>query len=170
MNESTAAVEIASDVADATASPAADAAPRFVKIGANGERLAPDALEWAAVLDDRAGLIWSANDVTKKDVPHKKAEQAVAKLELAGFADWRLPTVEELFLLADRTRRQPAIDTAFFPTCRSDWYWTSTPWAGSPADVAWIVGFFYGGAGGYHRDYDGFVRAVRSVSRAPAGQ
>ena len=91
----------------------------------------------------------------------KKVEKQIAALRLGGFDDWRVPNVEEQFLLADRTRTSPAIDMDFFPDCPSDWFWTSTPWTSSPADYAWGVGFG-GGSAGYDDRYDGgFVRAVR---------
>jgi hypothetical protein len=133
---------------------------RFVKIDAAGGELPLDATEWEAVLDKTTGLMWSVAD---KKVPNwKKADAAAKKITAAGLNDWRMPTVDELFMLADRTRTSPAIDTAFFPQCESDWYWTSTPYASSPGDYAWFVSFNGGdadwrGLGGY-----GFVRAVRA--------
>ena len=140
---------------------------RFTKIGSKGQHLADDAKKWVAVLDNTTRLMWSADDVGG-GVKHAGAENAVASLSLAGFSDWRLPTVEELFPLAERSRCRPAIDTTFFPTCKSDWYWTSTPWAPSPAGYAWVVAFDHGDSYGHYRDYNARVRAVRSV--AGAGQ
>ena len=141
---------------------------RFVKISDTGLELPPDATEWAAVLDKAANLMWSANDVGKGEIKHAAAEKAVAKLDLAGAKDWRLPTVEELFLLADRTKFCPAIDTDFFPSCQSDYYWSSSPDASAPADDAWIVHFNNGHSDDNHRGHTAFVRAVRSV--VPASQ
>jgi Protein of unknown function (DUF1566) len=133
---------------------------RFTKIAADGAKLADDATEWVAVLDNTTGLIWTVEET--KGMPWKKAQAAVKKLDTAGFKDWRLPTVEELFLLADRTKHSPAIDTAFFPKCKSDWYWTSTPAAYSPGDYAWVVDFDGGGAGWLGQGHDFCVRAVRA--------
>jgi Protein of unknown function (DUF1566) len=133
---------------------------RFTKIGADGAKLGDDATEWVAVLDNTTQLIWTVEET--KRLTWKKAKAAVEKLDTAGFTDWRLPTVEELFLLADRTKHSPAIDTAFFPDCKSDWYWTSTPAAHSPGDCAWFVGFGNGGAGWYGQDGGAYVRAVRA--------
>jgi hypothetical protein len=140
---------------------------RFTKIDAAGAALPADATAWVAVLDNASCLMWSAEDVGDEH-QHAAGESAATSLSLAGFSDWRLPTVEELFPLADRSRVDPAIDLAFFPTCKSDWYWTSSPWAPSPADDAWIVNFTYGFSYGHDRNSHARVRAVRSAS--PAGQ
>jgi len=136
-----------------------DSATRFTKIGADGAVLDRSATEWDAVLDNRTGLMWP---VKATKVPNwKKAEAAAAKCRAAGFDDYRLPTVDELFALADRTRYSPSIDTDYFPDCPSDWFWSSTPYALSPGGYAWVV-FFYDGFAFYaYRSYVGFVRAVR---------
>ena len=138
---------------------------RFIKLNAAGEHLAPDAPEHIAVLDTLTSLTWSANNIGKKEVPHAKAEETAAKVDLLGQSDWRLPTIQELLTLVDYERRAPAIDTAFFPDTKSDWYWSSSPVAGD-SEYAWLVYFGRGGSGWVHRDYgEGFVRAVRG-SRA----
>ena len=131
----------------------------FTKIGADGSVLPADAAEWEAVLDNRTGLMWSLE--TTKVANYSKCEAAVKKIKAAGFEDWRLPTVDELFGLADRTRVSPAIDTDFFPDTECDWFWSSTPYAESPGDCAWGVYFSYGGALWDGHSSGGFVRAVR---------
>jgi hypothetical protein len=132
---------------------------RFVKIGADGAVLDAAATEWEAVLDNRTGLMWALEP--KKVKNYKGLEAAIKKVKAGGFDDWRLPTVEELFLLADRTRISPAIDTDFFPDTPSDWFWSSTPYANSPGYCAWDV-YFYGGYANWSgHGGSGFVRAVR---------
>lgn len=129
--------------------------PRFID---NGD---------GTVTDTKLGLMWSKATITEADVTQHQAEDLCRELRLADHADWRLPTVEELFALADRSRYNPAIDTKAFPDTSSEWYWTSTitTWSSS---LAWLVGFYYGSADDYFRgDSYGLVRAVRSV---PAGQ
>ncbi|HET7163058.1 MAG TPA: DUF1566 domain-containing protein [Rhodanobacteraceae bacterium] len=117
------------------------------------------------VTDTAAGLMWTKATIAR-DKNHEQAIAAVKDLDVAGHKDWRLPTVEELFLLADRSRKLPAIDTDAFPDTANDWYWTSTDSAWG-ASCAWVVDFNDGSAGSGRR-YDGAcVRAVRSV---PAGQ
>lgn len=94
----------------------------------------------------------------------KKAQAHIDSLNAekhGGHADWRLPTVEELFCLADRTRSAPAIDTDVFECGSWDWFWSGTPYA-PVSGCAWGVTFHYGGSDGLNRDYDYFVRAVRA--------
>lgn len=133
---------------------------RFIKIGATGGELAGDSAEWIGVLDTASGLTWSVEE--SKAMPWKKAGAWAAKLDLAGFKDWRLPTRIELLALVDDTRHSPSIDIAYFPGCKSEWYWTSTLAAYSPGDHAWLVGFS-DGSSLLGLQSDGFrVRAARS--------
>lgn len=141
---------------------------RFLKIGADGQPLPREATEWSAVHEPARLLMWTAADAVDEDVNHEEALQAVAALnerKHAGFDDWRMPTVDELYALADRSRFSPAIDTEFFPTTKNDWYWTSTPLAASPSDFAWFVDFGYGYVSYGNRGYSGRVRAVRGSAR-----
>ena len=154
---------------------------RFQNISAGGRRLEEGDTSAVAVLDSNSGLMWSAIEsvrvtwtravelmarVASTDAPERMA--ALQELfgdrgaELVALDGWRLPTVEELFMLADRSLHSPAINTAFFPGCKRDWYWTSTPAAYSPSDYAWCVYFDLGNANWFDQDYNGFVRAVRA--------
>ena len=133
---------------------------RYIKIGDDGALLAGDATEWVAVLDTRTNLMWAVEVLQRQT--WKKALKAPEKLTTGGFKDWRLPTVEELFYLADRTRSNPAIDKDFFPDTPSSWFWSSTPYSASPSDYAWAVDFD-GGYSDYGVQYgELYVRAVRS--------
>ena len=139
----------------AQATPIAAATARFVD---NGD---------GTITDTRLGLMWSKDTLCKEEVDHAGAEKLCTDLQLAGHTDWRLPTVDELFALADRTRHSPAINTDAFPDTKSDWYWTSTINAWSSV-YAWFVLFGYGSAGNLRRGLSlAFVRAVRAL---PAGQ
>ena len=65
--------------------------------------------------------------------------------------------------LADRSRRQPAIDTKYFKdTPESRWHWSSSPVVGWP-EYAWNVDFNSGDVSSGHRSDGGFVRPVRAA-------
>jgi hypothetical protein len=120
--------------------------------------------------DNATGLTWTRGYAAKGEVTHAKAETAIKKLnekKFAGFDDWRLPTVPELFGLVDRTRYAPAIDTDAFESGEWDWVWTSESLASS-SDYVWVVNVSYGLVNGSPRYTNAFVRAVRGPS--PAGQ
>ena len=137
-----------------------DTKERYVKIGEDGALLSADATEWEAVLDTKTNLMWAVKALPR--MTWKKALKAPEKLTTAGFKGWRLPTVEELFCLADRTRSEPAINVDFFPDTPSSWFWSSTPWASSPSDCAWVVAFSGGTSYYYGQNGEHCVRAVRS--------
>ncbi len=132
---------------------------RFTKLDAAGIPLPAPATEWVAVLDERSGLIWDAGEYGP--LAWKKALEFPKTLKTCGFDDWRLPTAEELFSLADRTKFDPAIDVAFFPKCAGGWYWSSTVDASSPGVYAWLVNFYSGTAYYSGQGGEGLVRAVR---------
>ncbi len=127
------------------------------------------------VYEPARDLHWTQDDVPGGRMTHADALAAVAKLNaeaFGGFTDWRLPEVEELFLLADRSRCNRAIDITAFPACQSDWYWTATDDASEEkdedtghSDYAWFVGFGDGGSGIGYRGGDNRVRAVRGPAR-----
>ncbi|TAA27638.1 DUF1566 domain-containing protein [Pseudoxanthomonas winnipegensis] len=138
--------------------------PKYIKIGADGQQLPADAKDWVAVHLPVHGLTFSATSVVNTDVPQEKCLEACKGLSLAGHSDWDLPTVDELQLLIDRSRCEPAIDTDFFQDIQNDWYWSSTPAAWS-ASSAWLVSFRYGGVSYGPRYDDGFALAVRRAGQ-----
>lgn len=94
-----------------------------------------------------------------------EARAYCAGLSLGGFADWRLPTLSELYGLVDRSISPPGpmINTAFFPDTRSATYWTSSTFRPG-ADFAFYVDFGYGNVYDRHyKNYKYYVRAVRGA-------
>ena len=141
---------------------------RYTKLDATGADLPKDAEDWVAVrgnhlvlIDgEHRHLVWPRHESTAR-YSHKDAIAAAAAVTVGGWTDWRLPTVEELATLPDRSRFNPAIDTDYFSS-NGAWCWSSTVDASDPA-FAWLVSFHDGLVGYYPRHNSGFVRAVRSV-------
>jgi len=145
--------------------------PRKVKLDATGNQVADDATGHVAVLLPAFGLQFDAGKpaLAKNWAEAKKLAAAVRTF---GAEDWTLPEVHELQLLIDRKRREPAIDTTYFPATPTDyWYHTATELVSadkkSPSDYAFYVYFGNGAVGWLNQGNSGFVRACR---RVPASQ
>jgi hypothetical protein len=90
-----------------------------------------------AVLDASAGLLWSrcvegmqwdgrrcAGQPQR--LTHAQAIAAAARRAKAEGLPWRLPRLQELRRLGDRSAKVPGLDPRFFPGAPDDWYWTAT--------------------------------------------
>ncbi len=88
------------------------------------------------ILDTTTHLMWQ-NDHTLQEntLSVKDAVEYCRNLKLTGFNDWRLPTINELFTITDRSHYDPAIDKNFdyLPTFEQDEkhfsegnYWSSS--------------------------------------------
>jgi len=111
------------------------------------------------VKDNFTGLIWQKNDDGKKR-KHFYAVDYCNKLVLDGFDDWRLPTYKELYYLADRTKKNPSIDTGYFDARADDWYWSSTKTSWDQEN-AWGIRFFNGYGNDHALTYGNYARCVR---------
>ena len=116
------------------------------------------------VTDTRTGLQWqddySDNSGNVKSAKWMDAIAYCESLSLGGYDDWRLPNFNELYYIADRSKRNPAIDPTFQNT-RSDYYWSSTSFVGGEG-YAWLVHFRHGYDNGYGKSYSFYVRCVRA--------
>jgi len=111
------------------------------------------------VTDDKTGLQWQDNEV--KEMNWQDAIEYCEKLELGGYADWRLPNINELGSIADDTKSNPSIDSVFRST-KSDIYWSSTTYVYSSQN-AWIIRFTKGSYNGAGKMDHYYVRCVRVV-------
>ncbi|MBF0099928.1 MAG: DUF1566 domain-containing protein, partial [Desulfobacterales bacterium] len=110
------------------------------------------------VTDKDTGLMWQKDDVVGKS--WKDAMAYCENLTLAGYSDWRLPNLNELLSISDKSKGYPAMNSLF--SCHSPYYWASTTFV-YRTDYAWCVGFTDGYDNGIAdfktRSYN--LRAVR---------
>ncbi len=112
------------------------------------------------VTDTQTGLMWEQGSAGHLD--WITAIERCKSLDLAGHNDWRLPTLRELFSIADHDRHKPACDPVF--NMRPQYYWSSSTYVDAP-QCAWSVGFSAGNVlANYKTDYY-TVRAVRGATR-----
>ncbi|MCI5218454.1 MAG: DUF1566 domain-containing protein [Candidatus Electrothrix sp. LOE2] len=135
------------------------------------------------ITDTRTGLMWKrcSEGLSGENCEEGQAEeynwddavQGFKNVEYAGYADWRLPTIDELKTLVSCSNgvkdkengecndgsENPTINRQAFPNTTS-WYWSGSPSAGY-SDYAWYVGFNGGNSSSGVRDVNFAVRLVR---------
>jgi hypothetical protein len=110
------------------------------------------------VFDTKTKLTWQQT-VPAATYAWAPAQTYCKTLSLAG-TGWRLPTRKELQTIVDYSQSNPAIDPTAFPATPAASFWSSSPVAGSPANV-WNVNFDYGNTSSNRVTNTNDVRCVR---------
>ncbi len=117
----------------------------------------------AVVIDEATGLMWeqtgSQRLVTGGWEGAAAHVRALNGRRHGGFANWRLPTLEEAMSLLSREKAGDFHIDPVFNARGAPFIWTADA---SSADAAWVVYFFDGHAVDEGRGSNAFVRAVRS--------
>lgn len=138
---------------------------RYTKLAADGTPLLADTNGHLAVRVDHdllaRPMIWTAHR-SAEAMTWAEAKVWAEKLDIYGWS-WRLPAVEEAFLLCDRSRAErPLVDPVYFPDCEGEWIWTGTEDLTPPAGFAWFVFLGDGYSFINGQSYLLHVRAVRA--------
>ena len=113
------------------------------------------------VSDSSTGLEWQDDsDTNGTRRTWQAAIDYCEDLSLESHNDWRLPNINELKTLIDRSKRNPAIKSEVFVYVKSSYYWSSTSIVGVEY-IAWFVNFNNGDVFGAFKDNNNYVRCVR---------
>ncbi|EJF07497.1 hypothetical protein ThvES_00003350 [Thiovulum sp. ES] len=112
------------------------------------------------VKDNYTNLVWTKKS-SSNQMNWKSAKRYCQNLSIDGYSDFRLPTIEELYYLADRSKRDPAIDSNFF-NLKSDWHWSQTI-IKSNSSNSWSVYFNNGNDYLEFQTYNRFAVCVRDL-------
>jgi hypothetical protein len=126
--------------------------------------------DWACTKDNRTNLIWSlqtVSGITWNDATSTDSGSPIDTHNTAtrcGFGDgWRVPTRRELFSIVHHGASNPAIDTAYFPSTASDYYWSSDVHGIFAWNVHFHVGIFAANPNhDLNKTIPSLVRLVRS--------
>jgi hypothetical protein len=98
-----------------------------------------------AVLDRETGLVWQQSPSTAPDTWYNQSFNCINS-NTGGRTGWRLPTIQELLSLVDRSQSNPSLPSGHPFTVQSSFYWSATTLAVS-ASLAWFVNFNNGVVG-----------------------
>lgn len=87
------------------------------------------------VTDQVTGLLWQQSD--GGEMTWSNAVTYCQNLELAGYADWQLPSSHALYGIVDHDHN-PALNTSAFPVTSAEYWWTANEQAGD-STKAWVV-------------------------------
>ena len=93
----------------------------------------------AAVLDRETGLVWEQSPSTTTDTWYYQSFHCI-NLNTGGRTGWRLPTIQELLSIVDRSQSNPSLPSGHPFTVQSSDYWSATSNANN-ATNAWNVDF-----------------------------
>jgi hypothetical protein len=111
------------------------------------------------VTDNGTGLMWQSPPAATTMTHPAAVTYCSTMLAAGGHHDWRLPTKIELLSIVDYGRSNPSINPVF-ASAVSDFYWSSTPVAGTPS-YAWYVYFDDGDTFFDDMTSTNYVRCVR---------
>lgn len=127
-----------------------------------GALMASFVREGVVVKDSATNLLWQDDNASKTvRLNFEDARKHCENLSLAGYDNWRLPSLLELQSIVDFGEVKPAINRAF-QNITPRLYWTSTLYIGD-LGRAWYVYFYDGRIHYYLHANDSYVRCVARV-------
>ena len=121
-------------------------------------------LQAAVFVDKRTQLMWQDNAASKHlEGDWYDAMDYCKRIQLAGFSDWRLPSVGELYTLIDVRNYDPA-SIEGLSNVESEDYWSASESVDDLSD-AWLVYFEDGVVNHYSKSRERHIRCVRNLQK-----
>ena len=124
------------------------------------------------ITDNVTGLLWT-QDLSDSSISWEEADDYCDSLELAGYDDWRIPTLKELFSISDFSQGWPYLNTTYFDLAgtsvsKDEQYWAEY-YVGTTAQGGSAAAFGVNHGTGHIKAYPAnasgpmgnYVRAVR---------
>lgn len=114
------------------------------------------------IIERISGLMWQQAG-SERPLTYHQMQTYIEQLnrhQFAGYADWRIPTVEELASLLETDKQANGLYLSPLFETPKGWYWC---WSADqhPGHKAWLVYFHRGNVESYSLDDKSYVRAVR---------
>ena len=109
----------------------------LILIGLSSLSLAEFSRDGDIVTDTISKLQWQDNAIGEKMTWESAIDYCENTLRLGGYSDWRLPNINELKSIVDRSKYDPIIVNGFENTS-SYYYWSSSTYKNN-SSYAWIV-------------------------------
>jgi hypothetical protein len=115
------------------------------------------------VTDASREIQWQDNNISA-EMGWQDAINGCESSMLGGYNDWRLPNINELRTIIDRSRDEPTVYSSFVYTGHGTLfssYWSSTTNSNN-VNSAWVIGVWRGEVVSFEKSAKLFVRCVRS--------
>jgi len=113
----------------------------------------------AYYIDTQSGL-YIADEKTQPKLSWSDGKEYCSSLNLGGYSDWYMPSIEQMVRFEDRTNTKTFLKKELKNTHRYD-YWSSTPDAMN-SEYAWSQGLMYKAYNHTHnKDEKKYIRCVR---------
>ncbi len=124
--------------------------------------LSADFIKTGDIVKDTVSKLEWQDDAIGNTMTWTAAIGHCENLALGGHNDWRLPNINELRSIVERSNISPAIVSGFSETTSDDHYWSSTTYAyENSRGYAWRVGFYTGFVSSHGKGTNHYVRCVR---------
>lgn len=133
----------------------------FIFIGANAQN-SRFVNKKSVILDIVTSKMWQKKSSTK-NTNWNNAKKYCKSLRLSNFSNWRLPRVDELMSLIDKSRYNSSVSTEHFSNIKNEGFYWSKSIHQEDKKKAWLVFFKAGYSTYYYKNHVGQVLCVRDM-------